>query len=192
MIDGRLGSSSTALSRCQVYWPTCFTQNNAWGLCRDLAIESACFDQTLVWRNGLAYRLGGRTTTGSTVPVTTYGTYSADGFTWTSQTAPFTTLQKCMQGACTFGDEIFEFGGYNSSGVATSGAIAWNPSLAVTRAPPVIPNATRMVGGSETSSAARPVGVCAVPCGPFIYLIGGAASGNSSGDGSCCIFRYVP
>ncbi|MBF0544060.1 MAG: hypothetical protein HQM08_06495 [Candidatus Riflebacteria bacterium] len=193
MIDGGLSSTSAPLSRCQVYWPSCFAkETSAWGLSRDLPSESACFDQALVWSNGLAYRLGGRTSAGSFVPVTTIATFSADANPWSSSTAISSALQRCVQGACTFGDEIFEFGGYDSTGVATSGVIAWNPALGKVRAPPVIPSATRMSGGSETAASARPVGVCAVPCGPFIYLIGGATTGNSSGDAGCCIFRYVP
>lgn len=67
--------------------------------------------------------------------------------------------------ACSYGDEIFVFGGTNGSDIAT--CYAYNPDTGLFRQLPNLPD----VGGGVKSN-----GMCAVPCGSVIYLFDGSNS----------------
>lgn len=79
--------------------------------------------------------------------------------------------------ACSWGDEIFIFGGCYSSSL-TSYAIAYNPDTGRYRCIADLPTAR--------------VSTSAVPYGPYIFLIGGSASYNGTSGASDVILRYKP
>ncbi|RCK80934.1 MAG: hypothetical protein OZSIB_2822 [Candidatus Ozemobacter sibiricus] len=79
--------------------------------------------------------------------------------------------------ACSWGDEIFIFGGAYA-GTATNRAIAYNPDT----------NRYRVL----TNLPANLTYSAAVPVGPYIYLIGGAPSPSGTSDAVNTIYRYSP
>lgn len=122
------------------------------------------------------YRIGGANSTspsGSTK--NNFSVFNFETNAWTHTAVPSALMQRNSLAACSWGDEIFIFGGYNG-GVKTE-ATAWNPDTNKVRALSTFPDAW--------SNA-----VAAVPCGPYIYLIDGC---NSVTTGSSRkIRRYRP
>jgi N-acetylneuraminic acid mutarotase len=133
---------------------------------------------SLVWHKGKLYRIGGRPDPSSTA--TNIHIFDFDSNSWSADilftnTAYFSTnatlaLQKYSAAACSFGDEIFVFGGYNSSGDLQSTAFAWNPESTV----------VRQLGDMPVAKA----GLTAVPCGSSIYLIGGTSDAS--------VYKFTP
>ncbi|NLI76275.1 MAG: hypothetical protein GX442_07530 [Candidatus Riflebacteria bacterium] len=91
--------------------------------------------------------------------------------------APEVTARTAVA-ACSWGEEIFIFGGLSNNGVQ-SYAIAYNPDTGKFRQLSAVPPPARCFSA-------------AIPSGPFIYLFGGATSRNGLTDGINSIYRYKP
>jgi hypothetical protein len=149
-----------------------------YGISRELPnMISSRADHCLVYHKGFLYRVGGDTG-GGTVSRFDFSTNS-----WGADFVPdsnTTAFKRTKAAACSFGDEIFVFGGYDGSST-TNTAFAWNPETDKVRSLATIPNTG---GGTYTRK------MSAVPYGPHIYLIGGAKDSGSAARGS--IIRYTP
>ncbi len=87
--------------------------------------------------------------------------------------------RRTQVGACSWGDEIFIFGGYYlNTNTNTASAIAYNPDT----------NSYRIL----TNMPAVRNEVTAVPYGPFIFLFGGSTSFNGITGATNSIWRYKP
>ncbi|HMM60231.1 MAG TPA: LamG domain-containing protein, partial [Candidatus Rifleibacterium sp.] len=127
----------------------------------------------LVWHKGKVYRVGGKDASSA---LSSIDIFDFAGNAWTSKaltdvaSSPL-QLQRERAAACSFGDEIFMFGGSKTN------AVAWNPEVGTVRDLGVMPTNGRY---AKT----------AVACGSSIYLIGGAD--NETAGGVTSIWKYTP
>lgn len=184
-----------ALSASEIQAVKNSTDVNYWGICRDLPpMPGSRVNHSLVWHKDKLYRVGG--SDGSNI-LTTVDRYDPVSNTWATLTAASDAdeltdsaalFKRQYAGACSFGDEIFLFGGENPAGTRLSTAAAWNPATKAVRKLMDIPSQTAW--GITSGSGAMTKGINAVPCGPFIYLFGGS---NAAANGtSKQILRYRP
>jgi len=157
------------------------------GISRALkGLNNGVFGHRLVWHRGKLYRMGGYTS--GTINATTIEIFDFDTNAWTlvnyNDAAYFTDitgavvtfLQPAYAGICSFGDEIFMFGGRLGTAHQAT-AWAWNPETRV----------VRQLGDMPTAKA----GLTAVPCGSSIYLIGGANISMAE-SATSPIYKFTP
>ncbi|KAF1080380.1 MAG: hypothetical protein GQF41_3204 [Candidatus Rifleibacterium amylolyticum] len=164
------GYTGSATNTAIVYWPHAIDEytdatNHSFGISRSLPpLSTPVFAHNLIWHKGKLYRIGGYTS--GTTNATNINIFDFDANSWTpiaNNVASFTNItgttvtlaQPAYAGVCSFGDEIFIFGGMIGS-TATSTAVAWNPETSV----------VRPLGNLPAAKA----GIAAVPCGSSIYL----------------------
>ncbi|HPW60087.1 MAG TPA: kelch repeat-containing protein, partial [Candidatus Rifleibacterium sp.] len=189
------GATSTVL----VYWPHGKDNYNgpndqSIGICRSLPkfpLENGAAGtddrayHSLVWHKGKLYRVGGRrgSTLLNSVDVFDFNTNSWTNIMLNNMTqfpANGSMLQRDNAAACSFGDEIFMFGGSIGASVGATplnDAVAWNPE-------------TKTVRSLGTMAIAKNFAKTAVPCGSAIYLIGGATNHSTGGDAN--IWKFTP
>ena len=145
----------------------------------------------MVWQKGKIYAIGG-----SPSSTSNFSAYPKDMFaecldynnmsnTWDAMTLGSYTafidgassdwLSRYYQGTCSFGDEIFVFGGRrkDTDSEILNTAFAWNPETGV----------VRRIG--DLPEEIRPP-ICAVACGSKIYMAGKGV------DGKLMMFEYTP
>lgn len=117
-----------------------------------------------MWHKGKLYRVGGSST--GTVSASTLvppDVFDFETNSWTLTSIVGVTngnfLQKMNAAACSHGDEIFIFGGYNLSNVICKTVVAWNPETGNIRQMEDMPFAA--------------INMTAISVGSSIYLIGG-------------------
>lgn len=190
------GATSTVL----VYWPHGKDNYNgpndqSIGICRSLPkfpLENGAAGtddrayHSLVWHKGKLYRVGGRrggTTLLNSIDIFDFNTNSWTNIMLNNMTqfpANGSLLQRDNAAACSFGDEIFMFGGSIGASVGATplnDAVAWNPE-------------TKTVRSLGTMAIAKNFAKTAVPCGSAIYLIGGATNHSTGGDAN--IWKFTP
>ena len=121
---------------------------------------------------------------------TGYQRFDFDANAWAGAVDPEDTVntEKSQPAACSWGDEIFVFGG-SRDGKRTPAAAAWNPDGNAGAGNYRVLNDVG-TGCSENPDT-RTCMMTAVPCGPYIYLIDGADVPAGSG-GIRRIRRYTP
>jgi len=134
------------------------------------------------------YRIGGGSSAGSPDD-TGYQRFDFDANAWAGAVDLDDTVytEKSQPAACSWGDEIFVFGG-SRGGSRTPAAAAWNPDG---NAGAGNYRVLRDVGSTVEDPDTRTCMMTAVPCGPYIYLIDGADVPAGSG-GIRRIRRYTP
>ncbi len=178
-------------------WGNAYKPLVQWGICRELPSMTGnqpgptgdCSGHSLVYHtDGYLYRIGGAVD-GAYNVCTNVIRFNFSTNTWQAMAAP-SQFQRTKAAACSFGDEIFIFGGATGAGPAyTNTAAAWNPTTGAVRNLPPIPN-TSISNVNGCAQAQRTYAPCAVPCGPVIYLIGGCATTGSGGGTN--ILAYYP
>jgi len=176
---GGLDASNSSTGNCLIYWPHALDEytdatNHSFGISRslpNLPVGFNVYAHNLVWHKGKVYRVGGYHNSGLLNNPNTVAVFDFDTNSWsnisTGDTNYFTDIkgdalalpQPAYAGVCSFGDEIFIFGGMIGPSPQNT-AWAWNPESKV----------VRQLGNLPAAKA----GICAVPCGSSIYLIGGA------------------
>lgn len=134
-------------------------------------------------RKHYLYYIGGRTDNSNSLPTYFIYRYNYDDNTWAGKLAHVNLsadYKKYGVAACSWGDEIFTFGGADGSGSVKKTGLAFNPDTSKTRPLADFPT---------TPSAV--VYQSAIPVGPHIFLLGGATS-PSSGGGKNYVYRYTP
>ena len=175
VVTGGLDSSNNATNTSLLYWPHAINRydgnNYQYGIPRSLPnMKVARANHALVWHKGKIYAIGGRkdtsnnNITGAFIEVLDYN----KEMEWKEYSKPFKYVdgasddaiaQRFNHGACSFGDEIFIFGGADESHTRTS-ATAFNPETGVMRH-------IRDLGSSNKLNPCA-----AVPLGSKIYVIG--------------------
>jgi hypothetical protein len=150
-------------------------QKTSWGITRQVCpMNSAASRHALIYHKGFVYRIGGSSTYPSITLLSHINRYDFNTNTWT--TVAGTPYPYVDFGACSFGDEIFFFGGADASNNAVNKAVAWNPTTNKARTLPNLP--------TPRHSCA------AVAAGPHIYIMGGTTT-PSAVDGNT-VYRYTP
>jgi len=182
---GKTGAAaSTATNTAVVYWPHALdsytdSNNHSIGIFRSIPnMLGGRFGHCLVWHKGKLYRIGGRDHTNTVM--TSVDIFDFDNNSWGAPpltSASFFTgstseLARFKAAACSFGDEIFVFGGEGKSNV-----VAWNPETTVVRVVATMPN---------TANYAK----SAVAYGSAIYLIGGSVTSSTGAVRS--IWKFTP
>lgn len=199
------GVDGTDRDSCQIYWPNVISSytsatNLSYGLTRDLPpLPSTTHGPALVYHKGYLYQIGGAQIGSTYIGGVKRFDFSTN--TWTTLTAaadgdsltdPGLLTERYQHAACSFGDEIFVFGGaqWNNNGASIAkDSFAWNPDTKVIRKLAQIPNTH---GGMLTDAtlALRTSGMTAIPCGSAIYLFGGGLTWGSGGSGQ--VLKYIP
>lgn len=180
IISGGRDSGGTSTATTLIYWPhgiESFTDssNHSLGISKSLPnMLLAESNHSLVWHKGKLYRMGGYNSYGTTNRVA-YFDFDTNSWSNVTSIANDTLLKRYNSPACSFGDEIFMFGGYN--GATTNTVVAFNPTT----------NSARLVG---TLPGAGFYAKSAVSCGSSIYLIGGASADGSGG--TAAIWKFTP
>ncbi|MFZ2958649.1 MAG: kelch repeat-containing protein [Candidatus Ozemobacteraceae bacterium] len=166
-----------------------------WGLTRDLPASYNEQDHLLVCHKNKVYRIGGRSSNLVWTGIQTQREFfDFDLNAWNTSSGVWdTSFRRGAAAACSFGDQIYIFGGlYDPNTILTTGA-AWNPETNTYRTlASSIPKTEHLTAGVELAPNDHPVGMTAVPCGPYIYLIGGAIDYVSADSGTCKVIRYTP
>jgi len=167
------------------------------GISRDLApMPGNRVNHSLVWHENKLYRVGG---SDGTNILTTVDRFDPATNVWTELSAaadtdeftdPAVLFKRQRAGACSFGDEIFIFGGENPVGTRLSTAAAWNPATRTVRRLKDLPLQTTWGFSEMALESYTPLGINAVPLGPYIYLLGGS-NGTANGT-SKQVLRYTP
>lgn len=188
---GGRNESGTITNTAFVYWPHAIDEytdaiNHSFGISRALpTMTTPVYGHSLVWHKGKLYRIGGFIDTAAppnnasnidifdfdTNAWTTPGAASFTDITGANTTLP----QPAYAGVCSFGDEIFIFGG-KLGAAFTNQAWAWNPETKVVRQLDDMPQARAYH--------------TAVPCGSAIYIVGGAKTDSS--DTESPIYKFTP
>ncbi len=190
---GGFEGTSTCYSNFQVYWPhaiASYTDSNSHfhGLTRDLPpMPTAVGCHALVYHKGYVYRIGGRDAAGALV--TGIDRFNFSDNSWSSLGSP-AGVDRILPAACSFGDEIFIFGGMTATGGIVNNNLAWNPETNAIRPLAIIPGTGLGSLEADVGFTDRTIGMTAVPCGPAIYLFGGGATHNSGGSGQ--VLKYTP
>ena len=187
---GGRDDTGTTTDTALLYWPqaiattTAFGSNySQFGISRELpSLPHPAKGHCLVWHKGKVYRIGGSDNAGASGVLANIYVYAPATNAWTTidstSTPPFPAhFERYVAAACSYGDEIYIFGGTDSSGNALTSAYAWNPETGTERRLHDLPN-------NNT------VGMTAVPCAGTIYLFGGASGLSSSGSNQ--IIKYTP
>lgn len=117
--------------------------------------------------------------TGAWLPITLWHASNKINIDFAKSNSPSQVNQRTQVAACSYGDEIFIFGGYyNGTSTNSQFGMAYNPD-------------TNMYRELTDLPAAR-VQATAIPYGPYIYLIGGASTYNGTADALNTILRYKP
>lgn len=184
VIAGGRPTSTTATATSLVYWPHgyhSFTSQSDYslGICRSLPdMVNAVAEHCLVWHKGKLYRIGGAGGTGTVLSGSNGGEkFDFDTNQWSTITGFPSQLCRSKAATCSFGDEIFVFGGEAPAGTTVTTAYAWNPETAQIRQLANLPKTTTYA-------------MSAVACGSAIYLIGG--SGTATANNSATIIKYIP
>ncbi len=184
VIAGGRTNSSTATTTSLVYWPHgyhSFTSQSDYslGISRSLPeMVNAVAEHCLVWHKGKLYRIGGANGGGTVLSGSNGGeTFDFDTNQWSAIVGFPSQLCRSKAATCSFGDEIFVFGGEAPAGTTINTAYAWNPETTKIRQLPNVPKTTTYA-------------MSAVACGPAIYLIGG--SGSAVANNSATIIKYTP
>lgn len=182
MVAGGVYAASQATSTATIYWPHAIDYYNSstdmsYGISRSLPLlPQATANHCLVWHKGKVYRVGGNGTGDATGALDNINIFDFSTNSWatmTSNTGGFDTAfdftKRNAAAACSFGDEIFIFGGLDEAGKRRIDGAAWNPTT----------NQVRKLGDLPKTSGSNgtfyhTVCMSAVPYGSFIYLIGGA------------------
>lgn len=156
------------------------------GISREITpMNTAVFGHSLVWHKGKIYRIGGYTA--GTATATNINIFDFDTNSWTSvshNVASFTNIagnivtfgQPAYAAVCSFGDEIFVFGGLANGGTFLNTAYAWNPETSV----------VRQLGNMPAARAY----FSAVPCGSSIYLLGGGSAATPTANSP--VHKFTP
>ncbi|MBP7632601.1 discoidin domain-containing protein, partial [Candidatus Ozemobacteraceae bacterium] len=169
------------------------------GISRELPpMPGKRMNHSLVWHKDKLYRVGG---SDGTNILATVDRFDPGTNVWVqlAQTAlesdiadkskfldPSNLFKRQCAGACSFGNEIFIFGGENPAATLLTSAAAWNPETNRVRKVKEIPAQILWSGGSGNATK----GINAVPVGPFIYLMGGSTGSNNGTSKQ--ILRYRP
>lgn len=187
---------SYATPKALLYWPHAANKYDGtyyqYGISRSLpSLYKKRFNHALVWQKGKIYAISG-----SPSSISNFSAYPKDMFaecldynnmsnTWDAITLGSYTafidgassdwLSRYYQGTCSFGDEIFVFGGRrkDTDSEILNTAFAWNPETGV----------VRRIG--DLPEEIRPP-ICAVACGSKIYMAGKGV------DGKLMMFEYTP
>ncbi len=180
-------SNSYATTTALLYWPHAINKYDGkykqFGISRSLPpLHHKRCNHSLVWHKGKIYAIGGCPSNGNN-----YAAYSKVEFAecfdynkmkekWDECNASYTLLingatddlfSRYYQGACSFGNEIFVFGGRKTSNDSDvlNDAFAWNPETGIVRKLKDLPEGIKPP-------------ICAVACGSKIYIAGndGASS----------------
>lgn len=179
---------TTATTTALLYWPHAVNkydgQYTQYGISRSLpGLNCARSNHALIWHKGKIYAIGGMKDNSvisdeNFVECLDYN----NNMQWNSipvNSSISAPIHRYNFGACSFGDEIFVFGGQNGEGTSKnlSSAYAWNPETGNVR---------------KLTDLHEPLSPCsAVAFGSKIYVIG-MGSGSSSGSGSLKIYEYTP
>ncbi len=184
-----------ASNKALLYWPHAINKYDGnyreFGISRSLPdMDKKRANHALVWHKGKIYAIGGRS--GLKDP-DIYGPadfiefldYNSE-MKWKKYPTPFKyvdgaseDIKRYNHGACSFGDEIFIFGGMSSSTHSRSSAIAFNPETGVIR---LLTDMDEALGSSKLNPCV------AVPFGSKIYIMG-----NDSNDSQKLkIIEYTP
>jgi|GEM_PF-1913107 len=191
--ESNYGDSEVNIDEMQ-YWG--LRPSTQYGISRELPnMPGSRAGHSLVYINGKLYRIGGSTDGTYANILATVDRFNFETNSWAQLTSAadadeFTDtgnlFKRMKAGVCVCGDEVFVFGGMDTTGGAISSAAAWNPKTGRIRQ---LANIPQTIDTSSTLGN-RWYAPCAVPCGPYIYIIGGALS--SSSGGGCAILRYTP
>ena len=195
VVTGGLDETELATKTALLYWPHGINRFDGsyyqYGIPRSLPqMQRARANHVLVWHKGKIYAIGGR---GEKSAANVYGASGATDFievldynkksmAWEIYPKAFTyvdgassDIKRYNHGACSFGDEIFIFGGAESSSHLRSSALAFNPETGVFRQ-------IKDMGSVKFKSCA------AVPFGSKIYLFG-----NDDADSDIFkVIEYTP
>jgi hypothetical protein len=183
-------TGTNATDTALLYWPHAINkfdgQFREFGISRSLTkLKCARYSHSLVWHKGKVYAIGGKNNLGfcSKDEFIECLNYNDLKDTWEEfkdfkyiDGASEKDVVRYDQGACSFGDEIFIFGGTCSDSGANQ-AIALNPESKTIR------KLSNIVDESNNSYILSPC--CAVPFGSKIYVIG--MNGTS-----LRLFEYTP
>ena len=192
---GGFNKLNIATQTSLLYWPHAINKYdgyyNQFGISRSLP-EMKCprANHALVWHKGKIYALGGRSglndddvyNNASFTEVLDYNNkmewelYSKN-YIYVDGADDSYIAKRYNHGACSFGDEIFMFGGLEESDYIRSSAIAFNPETGVVR---------RLSGFGDVLASNEKLDPCvAVPFGSKIYIFG-------MGNGNLKILEYTP
>ncbi len=182
---GDIGGIQVLSKAVKVYYPQCFdSAASKWGETLAMAdLDTPLQDGCAVShysrkdRKWYLYFIGGGTGAGA-ADGKLIREYNFDGGSWTPiDLGDDEDTERTGCAACSWGDEIFIFGGARTGGVKNK-AMAWNPD-------------TRKVRHYSTLYSTGYCFQSAVPLGPYIYLLGGTTSltgANASGR----VLRFKP
>lgn len=173
--------SGNAIQSSLLYWPQAINKYDGtyykYGIPRSLPnMVKARANHALVWHKGKIYAIGGKATsddedvlaTSDFIEVLDYNKQMV----WEKYSKPLKyvdgandDIERFNHGACSFGDEIFIFGGSDQDHVRIS-AIAFNPETGV----------IRKLTDMDDSNKLNPC--VAVPFGSKIYIFGNDAAGT--------------
>lgn len=179
IIAGGRPTPTTATTTSLVYWPHGYHYYNnesdySLGICRSLPnLNLPVEGHVLVWHKDKAWRMCGAS---GTQILSDCERFDFNQNQWQQQTMP-SAIRRTKAAVCSFGDEIFVFGGESPVGTTLTTAYAWNPDTTQLRQLPNLPKSTTYA-------------MSAVACGSSIYLIGG--SGLFNANNSATIIKYTP
>ncbi len=142
-------NNTIATTTSLLYWPHAINKfdgsSTQFGISRSLPfMNQARYNHSLVWHKGKIYAIGGQPTSSSVVDKNNFAElfdYNQNIMTWQTATPSLIVyadglsendLKRHSQGCCSFGNEIFIFGGSNGT-TNLKTAIAWNPETNVMR-----------------------------------------------------------
>ena len=190
------GKDSAASSESLLYWPHGINKYDGkyyeYGISRSLpGLNCARYNHALVWHKGKIYAIGGLRDSShfaknegsgtSEKAFAEYLDYNSGNILWQnvslssfifqdSETVNYNLARECL-GACSFGDEIFIFGGNTNEEETSVAAYAWNPETKIVRRLTNLPLVLNPC--------------CAVPYGSKIYVMG-------MNSGKLKIYEYTP
>lgn len=203
---GHFNPTDYATNTVTLYWPHAINMydgvHTEYGISRSLpALNPARFNHSMVWHKGRLYVLGGALDATHKLAGSAEGTYAAylDGISsgipqWVSinhsdfkpVSADITVagMLGFYQGVCSYGDEIFIFGGQDkqASGFSAS-AYAWNPETGRVRKLRSLPEPSDPAKVQALSPCS------AVVFGSKIYIYG---MNNSTSPATPVFFEYTP
>ena len=181
------GRNTNVCNHAMLYWPHAINKYDGsftqFGIPRSLPdLSEARMQHALVWHKGKIYAIGGKGASEVCAgdSFAEYLDYNNSSMTWQQidkdSVKPdgndtVESLKRFNHGACSFGNEIFIFGGQSTSARLKT-AYAWNPDTSVVR---------RLTDLGQGLSPC-----CAVPFGSKIYVIG------MSSDTEMRIYEYTP
>ena len=189
------GKASSVSNASILYWPQAVNKYdghyNQLGISRSLPnLKTARMNHTVVWHKGKVYAIGGKDSgDGPLSDFIEALDYSSNNIGWakatTAENASYTflpnisisDLYRYNHGACSFGDEIFFFGGQTGTNSFLSNAYAWNPESKIVR------KLNDIKDEDNNTYSLSPC--CAVPFGSKIYVMG-------MNSNIFMVFEYTP